>query len=127
MPKSDKPNILIIWGDDIGYWNISRYSMGHSLDITVKHADFPVYEIAKDWTGYERQQYTAEARDLAERRSAALRREARGSELLLIALTGWGQTEDKQRALQAGFDYHFTKPVEMQVIQKTIAAHERRE
>ena len=28
MPKSDKPNILIIWGDDIGYWNISHYSMG---------------------------------------------------------------------------------------------------
>jgi arylsulfatase len=23
-----KPNILILWGDDIGYWNISRYSMG---------------------------------------------------------------------------------------------------
>jgi hypothetical protein len=28
MAKSDKPNILIIWGDDIGYWNISHYSMG---------------------------------------------------------------------------------------------------
>ena len=28
MAKSDKPNILIIWGDDIGYWNISRYSWG---------------------------------------------------------------------------------------------------
>jgi arylsulfatase A-like enzyme len=28
VAKSDKPNILIIWGDDIGYWNISRYSMG---------------------------------------------------------------------------------------------------
>jgi arylsulfatase len=25
---ADKPNILIIWGDDIGIWNISRYSMG---------------------------------------------------------------------------------------------------
>lgn len=25
---ADKPNILVIWGDDIGYWNISRYSMG---------------------------------------------------------------------------------------------------
>jgi len=23
-----KPNILIIWGDDIGYWNISAYSKG---------------------------------------------------------------------------------------------------
>ena len=28
MPKSNKPNILIIWGDDIGYWNISHYSKG---------------------------------------------------------------------------------------------------
>jgi len=28
VTKSDKPNILIIWGDDIGYWNISRYSYG---------------------------------------------------------------------------------------------------
>lgn len=25
---ADKPNILVIWGDDIGLWNISRYSMG---------------------------------------------------------------------------------------------------
>ena len=25
---ADKPNILVIWGDDIGIWNISRYSMG---------------------------------------------------------------------------------------------------
>ena len=28
MPRTDKPNILIIWGDDIGYWNISHYSKG---------------------------------------------------------------------------------------------------
>jgi arylsulfatase len=28
MPKTDKPNILVIWGDDIGYWNISHYSKG---------------------------------------------------------------------------------------------------
>ncbi len=27
MPDK-KPNILILWGDDIGYWNISRYSLG---------------------------------------------------------------------------------------------------
>ena len=28
MTQSKKPNILILWGDDIGMWNISRYSMG---------------------------------------------------------------------------------------------------
>ena len=29
----------------------------------------------------------------------------------LIALTGYGQDEDKQKALDAGFTYHLTKPV----------------
>ena len=28
MAKSDKPNILILWGDDIGIWNISHFSRG---------------------------------------------------------------------------------------------------
>jgi arylsulfatase len=28
MAKSEKPNILILWGDDIGYWNISAYNQG---------------------------------------------------------------------------------------------------
>jgi CheY-like chemotaxis protein len=35
---------------------------------------------------------------------------------LLIALTGYGQEEDRQFALAAGFDYHFTKPVEFQML-----------
>ena len=26
--KTSKPNILIIWGDDIGYWNVSAYNQG---------------------------------------------------------------------------------------------------
>jgi len=28
QPPADQPNILIIWGDDIGYWNISAYNRG---------------------------------------------------------------------------------------------------
>jgi PAS domain S-box-containing protein len=36
----------------------------------------------------------------------------RGSDVLLIALTGWGQDEDKRRARAAGFDEHLTKPVD---------------
>jgi len=27
-PSGKKPNILVIWGDDIGYWNISAYNQG---------------------------------------------------------------------------------------------------
>jgi CheY-like chemotaxis protein len=35
-----------------------------------------------------------------------------GSEVTLIALTGWGQDEDRRRSLEAGFDGHLVKPVE---------------
>jgi CheY-like chemotaxis protein len=30
---------------------------------------------------------------------------------LLVALTGYGQPEDKDQAIQAGFDHHLVKPV----------------
>jgi PAS domain S-box-containing protein len=35
-----------------------------------------------------------------------------GKSITLIALTGWGQASDKARAAAAGFDHHFTKPLE---------------
>ena len=28
LAVTDKPNILVIWGDDIGYWNVSAYNQG---------------------------------------------------------------------------------------------------
>ena len=43
-------------------------------------------------------------------------REARGPEVLIVAITGWGQEEDRQRARDAGFDHHFTKPVDYAVL-----------
>jgi CheY-like chemotaxis protein len=33
-------------------------------------------------------------------------------QLVLVALTGWGQAEDRERAMKAGFDQHLTKPVD---------------
>ena len=41
-----------------------------------------------------------------------LRAEPWGSGMLLIACTGWGQQEDRERARAAGFDAHLVKPVE---------------
>lgn len=37
-----------------------------------------------------------------------------------IALTGYGQPEDKQRALDAGFDEHLVKPVEIDILERVI-------
>jgi CheY-like chemotaxis protein/nitrogen-specific signal transduction histidine kinase len=41
-----------------------------------------------------------------------IRQQMGPNHLVLIALTGWGQEEDRQRSKEAGFDYHFVKPVE---------------
>ncbi len=38
---------------------------------------------------------------------------AGGTRLLLVALTGWGQEEDRERARAAGFDHHLVKPVDL--------------
>ncbi|NEX59610.1 hybrid sensor histidine kinase/response regulator [Noviherbaspirillum galbum] len=37
-----------------------------------------------------------------------------GAGAVLVALTGWGQSHDRQAALDAGFDYHWVKPVTVQ-------------
>jgi CheY-like chemotaxis protein len=39
----------------------------------------------------------------------------------LIAVTGWGQEADKARAAAAGFDHHFTKPVEPAALSALIS------
>jgi CheY-like chemotaxis protein len=43
----------------------------------------------------------------------SLRARCQGPPVLLVALTGYGQPEDRQRALAAGFDEHLIKPVSL--------------
>jgi signal transduction histidine kinase/DNA-binding response OmpR family regulator len=44
-------------------------------------------------------------------------------ESLLVAMTGYGQEQDRHRAKQAGFDHHLVKPVDFAVLQKVLAGH----
>jgi PAS domain S-box-containing protein len=44
----------------------------------------------------------------------------RGRHLVLIALTGWSQADDKKRAADAGFDEHLTKPVDPEVLGRVL-------
>jgi CheY-like chemotaxis protein/two-component sensor histidine kinase len=49
-----------------------------------------------------------------------------GDEVLLVALTGWGQDKDRSLAQAAGFDEHMTKPVDPDVLSALLSAHGRR-
>jgi signal transduction histidine kinase/CheY-like chemotaxis protein len=52
----------------------------------------------------------------------AIRSEPWGSEIVLIALTGWGQAEDRARAKDQGFDHHLVKPVAPDRLEKVLAS-----
>jgi len=50
-----------------------------------------------------------------------IRAKGNGRDVTLIALTGWGQKADKDRAAESGFDFHFTKPVEPNRLSELIS------
>ncbi len=50
----------------------------------------------------------------------SIRREAWGRNMRLIALTGWGQAEHRRRSLEAGFDDHLVKPVELEMLENLL-------
>ncbi len=49
-------------------------------------------------------------------------RAAGGSDIFLVALTGYGQPEDRTRAAAAGFDVHMTKPINFNNLHKILSA-----
>lgn len=54
-----------------------------------------------------------------------IRQQAAGESVLLVALTGYGQDEDRQRSTAAGFNAHLVKPVDLQVLDQILAHAEQ--
>jgi CheY-like chemotaxis protein len=40
---------------------------------------------------------------------------------LLVALTGWGQDQDRRRSREAGFDHHLVKPVDLDALVRLLS------
>jgi PAS domain S-box-containing protein len=51
-----------------------------------------------------------------------LRRVLAGCNAVLIAVTGWGQEQDKRRASAAGFEYHLTKPIAAEAVESLLGS-----
>lgn len=94
----------------------------HGYEVTVGYNGAQALQIARaaspqvaildigmpDMTGYE----------VATR----IRAESWGRDICLIAMTGWGQEDDKARASAAGFDHHLTKPVDPDDVERLLHA-----
>ncbi len=50
-----------------------------------------------------------------------IRQQPWGKSMVLVALTGWGQEEDKRKSSEAGFNGHLVKPVDFDDLMKLLA------
>ncbi len=50
-----------------------------------------------------------------------IREQVGSKNIVIVALTGWGQEEDRRRSQEAGFDHHMVKPVDPQSLMKLLA------
>lgn len=93
-----------------GHQLLIGHSGSEALELgSREHPDAVILDIGMpDMTGYE-----------AARR---IRREAWGRKTYLLAITGWGQEDDKEAARAAGFDGHLTKPVDPEQVERMLAA-----
>ncbi|MDX1964368.1 MAG: response regulator [Pirellulales bacterium] len=51
-----------------------------------------------------------------------LRADPRTAEIVLVAVTGYGQEADRQRSLAAGFDYHLIKPADFEEVREICSS-----
>jgi CheY-like chemotaxis protein len=51
-----------------------------------------------------------------------LRVRQNGRRVSIVALTGWGQDEDRRRTREAGFDHHLVKPADIEQLQSLLAS-----
>jgi CheY-like chemotaxis protein len=56
-----------------------------------------------------------------------IREQSAFRDLVLIALTGWSQEEDRRRSFAAGFDHHLIKPMDIDTLQELMVSVGRRE
>jgi PAS domain S-box-containing protein len=53
-----------------------------------------------------------------------IRKQPWGKHMVLVALTGWGQNEDRRRSKDAGFNHHLVKPADPEVVEKLLLSIE---
>jgi CheY-like chemotaxis protein len=49
-----------------------------------------------------------------------MRKAAECDGAILVALTGWGQEEDRRRSYEAGFNHHIVKPIDFTVVENLL-------
>jgi CheY-like chemotaxis protein len=106
--NADAVETLCVFLEMAGYTPVSAVSGTEAIDVAVQSKPQVILlDIGlPGMSGYEV--------------AAWIRKHPELSATRLIALTGYGQHEDRQRCEEAGFDLHFVKPVDLKRLQSSI-------
>ena len=53
--------------------------------------------------------------------ASRIRQQPWGQTMVLVALTGWGQADDRRKSANAGFNHHLVKPIDMDDLIKLVS------
>lgn len=108
----DAADSLVMIAEHLGHDARSAYDGEQALHVAADFLpDVAVVDIGlPDISGYEV--------------ASQLRAATRNRNLVLVALTGWGQERDRLRSIEAGFHGHLVKPVDLSVLEKILNGSE---
>lgn len=113
-PRLPGPRTVLVADDNVDYADsLADVLRGHGCEVRVAHDGLAALALARealpDVGLFDVGMPGLDGYELAR----AVRGEPGGAACLLVAVTGWGQQADRQRAREAGFDEHLVKPVDV--------------
>jgi DNA-binding response OmpR family regulator len=94
--------------DIAGAWEVLFKARGH--EVRVEHDGQGAWDTAMDFRPHAAILDIGMPRMSGHEVARAIRRATWGGGIVLLALSGWGEPKDEACALEAGFNYHRTKP-----------------
>ncbi len=115
--RLEHEKLVLLYGQGITIFGSSNWT-SPSANYQQEHNYFTTKSWIFQWfvDEFERKLPRMDGHEVARR----IRAEATGHDMLLIALTGYGQTDDQERSHAAGFDYHLVKPIDDELLRRVL-------
>jgi PAS domain S-box-containing protein len=123
---TDGLRVLVVDDNVDAAQSLSQVLQMLGYPVTCAHDGVEAVEMAKNWRPAVALMDIGMPRMNGLEAARALRALPGGERPWLIALSGWGQHDDRRRSREAGFDHHFVKPVDVEALVELIRQLPRR-
>jgi PAS domain S-box-containing protein len=120
VEETDGLRVLVVDDNIDSADSLSQVMQILGYPVATAHDGVEAVEIAADWRPAVVLMDIGMPRMSGLEAASAIRAQPGGGRPWLIALSGWGQSEDRRKSREAGFDHHFVKPVDVESLIELI-------